>query len=112
MNFFYREWTCGVNGDSSLDGQIDRFSKLVDYWRSLQAENKDLMLLGDANYCVLSCTDSDYPVNMRSIANLANDFILQESLSHLIHTPTRTELKGNRIEKSCLDHIVTNVPGK
>ena len=37
---------------------------------------------------------------------------LQESLYHLINLPTRTELRGNRVEKSCLDHIVTNVPGK
>ena len=112
INFFYREWTNGINGDDSTEGQIERFADQVNYWRVLSSENKDLMLLGDANYCALSCTKSDYPTHMRTIANLATDFFLQESLCQLINVPTRTELKGNQVEKSCLDHIVTNVPGK
>ena len=74
INFFYREWTSGADGDNSFAGQIERFSKQVEYWRLLQSEDKDLVLLGDANYCALSCTDADYPANMRTLANLATDF--------------------------------------
>ena len=112
VNFYYREWTGGVDGDSSHAGQLDRFSRQVNHWRDLQAEDKDLILLGDANYCALSCSDPDYPADMRQVSNLATDFFLQESLSQLIEMPTRTELRGNHIEKSCLDHITTNIPGK
>ena len=112
VNFYYREWTGGVDGDSSHAGQLERFSRQVSHWRDLQTEEKDLILLGDANYCALSCTDPEYPADMRNISNLATDFFLQESLSQLIDRPTRTELRGNNIEKSCLDHVTTNVPGK
>ena len=113
VNFYYREWTSSVNGNGSFESQIERFSRQVDYWRQLNLEDKELFLLGDANYCALSYSDSDYPVHVRSITNMAMDFFfLQESLFQLINSPTRTELRGNHVEKSCLDHIVTNVPGK
>ena len=112
INFFYGEWTCGLNGDSSFEGQFERFSNQVDYWRLLQSEDKDLLLLGDAHYCWLKCMNQNYPANMRSIFNLATDYFLHESLYQLIDVPTRTELRNDRDEKSCLDHIVTNVPGK
>ena len=112
VNFYYREWTGGVDGDSSHAGQLDRFSRQVNHWRDLQTEDRDLVMLGDANYCALSCTDPEYPAHMRQLSNLATDFFLQESLSQLIDRPTRTELRGNSVEKACLDHVTTNVPGK
>ena len=33
-------------------------------------------------------------------------------MSQLIDQCTRTELRGNNVQKSCLDHITTNVPTK
>ena len=33
-------------------------------------------------------------------------------MSQLIDKPTRTELRGNNIQKGCIDHITTNVPRK
>ena len=30
----------------------------------------------------------------------------------MIEQPTRTELRGNLVQKSCIDHITTNSPGK
>ena len=75
-------------------------------------ENRDLVLLGDANFCSISCADPDYPVDLRAIANIATDFYTEESLSQLIDKPTRTELRGNNIQKSCIDHITTNAANK
>ena len=69
-------------------------------------------MLGDANFCALSCTDPEYPADTRAIANIATDFFLQETICQLVDRHTRTELKGNNIEKACLDHITTNTPGK
>ena len=112
VNFYYREWTSGVDGDNTHNGQIERFSRQFNHWRTLQSEDRDLVLLGDANYCSLTCNDPDYPADMRSIANVATDLFLQESIHHLIEKNTRTELRGHQIEKACLDHISTNVPGK
>ena len=33
-------------------------------------------------------------------------------MTQLIEQPTRTELRGNLVQKSCIDHITTNSPGK
>ena len=33
VNFYYREWTGGVDVDSSHAGQLDRFSRQVNHWR-------------------------------------------------------------------------------
>ena len=112
VNFYYREWTSGVTGDNTLVGQLDRFSRQVQYWKSMQSENRDIVLIGDANYCSLSCSDPEYPAETKSIANLASDFFLEESMTQLIDQFTRTELRGNIVQKSCIDHITTNVPGK
>ena len=63
INFFYCEWTSGADGDSSLAGQIERFSKQAEYWRLLQSKDKDLVLLGDANYCALLCAALFYDLS-------------------------------------------------
>ena len=62
-------------------------------------EDRDLVLAGDANYCSLTCSDPDYPADTKAVANVANDFFLQESMSQLIDQYTRTELRGNIVQK-------------
>ena len=112
VNFYYREWTSGISGDNSIGGQLDRFSRQVDYWKSIGAEDRDIILIGDANYCSQSCTSPDYPADNKAIANIANDFFLEDSMFQLIDQFTRTELRGNTVQKSCIDHITTDVPTK
>ena len=112
VNFYYREWTGGISGDSSQVAQLDRFTRQVDYWRNLKRENRDLILIGDANFCSLSCFNPEYPVNLKAISNLAYDFYLEETLTQLIDKPTRTESQGSNILKSCIDHITTSSPRK
>ena len=84
INFYYREWTGGLTADKSHAGQLDRFSRQVQYWRDLKNENKDLVLLGDANFCYQSCFNSEYPTDLRAISNLATYCYLEESISQLI----------------------------
>ena len=62
--------------------------------------------------CALSWNDVDYPAEKKALANIVNDFYLEESFAQLVDKPTRTELRGNSIQKSCIDHISTNSPGK
>ena len=112
VNYYYREWTGGLTNDCTQAAQLDRFSRQVEYWKMLVQEDRDLLLLGDANYCSLTCSDPNYPADLKAISNLATDFILEESLTELIDKPTRTELRGNTIQRSCIDHITTNCPGK
>ena len=99
-------------GDKSDAGQLLRFHRQVQIWRNLDDSNRDLILLGDANFCSKSCNDQDYPSALKSISNVATDFYLEESFTQLIDSNTRTELRGNQVEKSCIDHIATNSPGK
>ena len=46
------------------------------------------------------------------LANLIHDFNLEQSFVQVVERYTRTELRGNSIQKGCLDHISTNSPGK
>lgn len=112
VNFFYREWTNGVDGTNSLQSQQDRLSRQVLHWRSLAAKNRDLVILGDANLCAKSWNDTDYPNDKKQLANLITDFHLEDSLSQLVADFTRTELKGDRLEQSCIDHIYSNCQTK
>ena len=60
LNYFYREWTGGVTGDSSQASQIDRLKRQIGYWKTLHSQNRDVMCLGDANLCALTWNDNDY----------------------------------------------------
>ena len=112
VNYYYREWTGGISGDNSQTGQIERLTRHVHLWKSLASQNRDIVLLGDANMCALSWNDVDYPAEKKALANIVNDFYLEESFAQLVDKPTRTELRGNSIQKSCIDHISTNSTGK
>ena len=112
MNFYYREWTGEISGDSSQAGQMERLQRHVNIWRSLVTQDRDAILIGDANLCALSWNNPDYPADKKHLANMINDFYLEESISQLINQNTRTELRGDHIQKGCIDHITTNTPGK
>ena len=112
MNYYYREWTGGVSGDESSAGQIERITRQVNLWRLLANKDRDVVLLGDANLCALSWNDVDYPSEKKALANIINDFYLEESFAQLVDKYTRTELRGSTIQKGCLDHITSNSPGK
>ena len=56
VNFYYREWTSGFSGNKSFQGQVERFSMQVEYWKTLRSEDRDIVLLGDANFRSLSCS--------------------------------------------------------
>ena len=89
-----------------------QFARQVELWRDLNETNRDLVLMGDANFCSKSCDSPDYPSNLKNISNIANDFYLEESFVHLVEENTRTELRGDYVQRSCIDHISTNSPGK
>ena len=112
VNYYYREWTGGVSGDDSHGGQVERLNRQVHLWRSLANQDRDVVLLGDANLCALSWNDADYPADKKVLANLIHDFNLEQTFVQVVERYTRTELRGNSIQKGCLDHISTNSPGK
>ena len=88
VNFYYREWTSGVSGEKSEQSQVDRFERQVQVWRNLSAESRDIVLLGDANFCFFDCNDQDYPKHLKEISTIAMDFYLEEAFSQLVDINT------------------------
>ena len=66
----------------------------------------------DANLYALTWNDEDFPYNKKSLANLVNDFMLEENCTQIVNTHTRSELVNGIVQRACLDHIMTNVPSK
>ena len=110
VNYYYREWTSGINGDSSLIGQIDRLERHINQWKELMSDDRDFVNLGDANMCALSWDQSDY--RHKNLSQLVKTFLLESSCHQLVNTWTRVLDSGDTLQKSCLDHVVTNVPNK
>ena len=65
VNFYYRDWASGVTGEKSDSSQLDRFQRQVEIWRKLNVRNRDLVILGDANFCYKSCNSQEYPSNLK-----------------------------------------------
>ena len=114
VNYYYREWTNGVTGDNSQQGQVERLERLISHWGVLPGQNEqDCVLLGDANLCALSWNEPDYPSDRRELADLVKLFFSNESFTQLVSVFTRSQkTSNNEITRSFLDHISTNVPDK
>ena len=85
VNFFYREWKGGIQGDSDQASQIDRLTRQVQHWRDLTTQDRDLVILGDANLCAKSWNNPDYPSDKKQLASIVNDFLLEESLIQTVN---------------------------
>ena len=112
LNFFYREWTSGVTGESSHTSQVDRLECQIAYWKTLYATNKDVVSLGDANLCALTWHEPSFDASNKVLANLIQDFLLEDSSYQIVKDFTRSEGTRSGFSKSCLDHVYTNVPSK
>ena len=112
VNVFYREFTGGVSRDNSLASQTERYSRQINQWREISESRRDYILLGDNNLCAKSWHDADYDADRRRLASMMTDFLLEESAVQLVEDFTRSELVNNNIQRSCIDHVITNIPGK
>ena len=110
VNYYYREWTSGVTGDSSMTGQQERLVRHISQWKQLASQGRDFVSLGDANLCALSWNDPDY--RHKNLASQVQSFCLEENCHQLVNGFTRIQSYGNTVQQSCLDHITTNVPDK
>ena len=110
VNYYYREWTGGVTGDSSMVGQLQRLDRHISQWKELSSQGRDFVSLGDANLCALSWNQSDF--KYKNLAQNIQSFLLDDSCHQLVNTYTRIQSYRDTVQRSCLDHIVTNVPNK
>ena len=95
VNFYYREFT-GLDGDRTAAAQRDRLARQVEHWRVLAAEDRDTVLLGDANLDALKWNNNNFAD--KDLASLVVDFNLEESFTQLINEPTRTELRAGVVD--------------
>ena len=110
VNFFYREWTGGVSGTGDNISQAERLSRQVDHWKSLYSSNRDVVIMGDANFCAFKWKDESY--QYKSLACLITDHLLETSSSQLVRKFTRSETYRNTVQRSCLDHCYCDSPDK
>ena len=112
LNIFYREWTGGVSGESSQASQIDRLKQPINYWKTLHAQIRDVVCMGDANLCALVWNDNEYAASKKVLSNWVQEHLLEVSIYQIVEDFIRSEMSRNGISKSCLDHVYTNAPGK
>ena len=99
-----------MSGDSSTASQLQRLGRHISQWKELCSQGRDFVSLGDANICAKSWNQSDY--QHKNLAQLVQAFLLEDSCHQLVNTWTRLQKYRDTIQRSCLDHIVTNVPNR
>ena len=112
VNIFYREWTGGISGLSNQGSQEERLLRQIEFWKSLYTQNKDVIIMGDANLDATKWNSSDYNPSLKSLADLVQDHLLEESSHQIVQGFTRSEMSNGVVHSSCIDHIYTNAPMK
>ena len=108
FNFYYREWTSCVRGDSLH--QEEDLEILLDTWRNAIDDNLDFIAMGDMNICAKQMEEPGY--QHYKLANKLKDFHLEENCSQIIDEYTRIRNVNGVIQRSCLDHVTINCVSK
>ena len=112
LNIFYREWTSGVTKEDSQDSRNRRLDMQVEYWESLYSQNRDTVVMGDANLCAKTWNDPDYNPSKKLLADRLQEHLLEMSSTQLVQEFTRSETTASGISRSCIDHIYSDAPLK
>ena len=110
VHYYYREWTNGVTGESSKASQLVQLEEHVSQWDTLVRSSRNFVALGDANICALQWNDPSY--RNKDLANIVQTFLLRESCVQLVKQITRVQSVGGVMQRSCIDHVTTNIPEK
>ena len=113
----YREWKYLGQDDSSsgtVRAQFERWSIFLNLWQQALLEDKEVIVMMDANIDFLKWTKDDLPpsdstVRLKSLIDLLFDKVFPHGVSQLVTVPTRA-WPGQ--EQSGLDHIYSNKPDK
>ena len=57
VNFYYREWTSCISGQSDQHTQSENLKKLMNIWQRYTDTTKDFVSMGDMNLCALKWND-------------------------------------------------------
>ena len=106
VNFFYREWTSCVTGENDLNTQNENLKKLMTIWQRCTDTDRDFVSLGDMNLCALLWNDPGYAHS--ALSSVVHDFMLSENCHQLVNQYTRIRSVNGSIQRSCLDHVMSN----
>ena len=112
VNFFYREWKGGISRENSQASQKDRLSRQIDHWNDLSNSGRDYIIMGDNNLCSKLWLTDNYQKDRKELGDMVIEFMLQEAAVQLVDEYTRSELVNGNLQRSCIDHIITNIPNK
>ena len=108
----YRQWRLPQSSGQLNTGtgkrQLDRFKKFLNQVKHARQKTDKVVFLGDINIDILEYNDSLQRYEMKELLLTYLDFLNNNSYVILNKDPTRHS--SNSIP-SCIDHIVTNVPG-
>ena len=110
VHYYYREWKNGVTGESDNTSQLVHLKQHINQWDECVNTGRNCIALGDANLCALSWNESSF--KYKELSNEVQTFLLSESCFQLVNKNTRVQEVAGRMQRSCLDHITTNVPEK
>ena len=110
VHYYYREWTNGVTGENSKASQLVQLQEHVSQWDALVRTSRNFIALGDANICAMHWNDQNY--KHKDLANEVQTFLLRESCFQLVKKYTRIQSVSGSLQRSCLDHVTTNIPTK
>ena len=110
MHYYYREWKNGVTGESDATNQLSDLKNHIKQWEELANTGRNFVSLGDANLCALSWNDHNF--KYKELANEIQNFLLGETCFQIVNKFTRVQEVSGCLQKSCLDHVTTNIPEK
>ena len=110
VHYYYREWKNGVTGEDSSSSQLNYIKQHISQWKEIAGSGRNFVALGDANLCALTWNDQNF--RYKDLSDEVQNFLLGESCFQLVNKPTRIQSVAGKVNKSCLDHVTTNVPEK
>ena len=110
VHYYYREWKNGVTGESDATNQLSDLKNHIKQWEELANTGRNFVSLGDANLCALSWNDHNF--KYKELANEIQNFLLGETCFQIVNKFTRVQEVSGCLQKSCLDHVTTNIPEK
>jgi hypothetical protein len=110
LSFYYREWKNMVTGLSDKKSQVDDLIKVTNIWRRYTDSDRDFVSLGDMNICAKRLEDESYAHS--DLADILQEFLLAENCSQMVNQYTRIRSVNGIIQRSCLDHIISNCVSK
>ena len=113
----YRQWKTVSGGQEArrISAQIERWNKMLTTWDNALSEDKETIMMLDANINALNWTELNkpetdpYDVQLKPLVEALFEKILPQGITMLIKQPTH-HWRGKATR--ALDHIYTNNPEK